>query len=464
MRSYGGGVPPPSPPGSPRGARPPWLTRALSLAAAGALLGGCGVVEDVTARFSQEEDTTPPVVTIGVAVPYDGTLLVPARGAEAAVRLAVDDHRDLVPGWDVEVVTVDTAQRLDRALDDVDRVLADELSVAGVITGLTTADVRTVVPELDDDGILAISPADVDPRHTVGAIPGSPSRPWKAYWAAAVHPAPAEAAAAEALVRDRVRRVLVLADESPEALASAAATTDALEVRGGRGKQVSLPLTSQLVGAVEALLTGQAVPDPPKAKRGKQDDEESQDQLDDSSENGADVVPADTPALAASTLPTRFQGVMLAGSPEFVAVAEGTVRALYPEMPVATWASSRPRAARSVSPTGLEGVLVPEAGPDPAAGLDELAARLSATGVSVPPGPFGPAAYDATVMLMEGLAQCLPAAAPGLTPSRAACAPAVGVSAVDGLTGTLAFDEFGARLSTLAPMGRIEAGRWVSIG
>jgi ABC-type branched-subunit amino acid transport system substrate-binding protein len=133
-----------------------------------------------------------------------------------------------------------------------------------VVTGFGSDDVRTIVPRLDSSGLTVLSPADSDPRHTRGADPSAPLRPWAGYVSVAVDPAPQQAALADYLVRVAgSARVVLVSDGTPESATRARQVQADLSERGvtdaeplvASGGAPTEPITS----ALQALEPGDAV-------------------------------------------------------------------------------------------------------------------------------------------------------------------------------------------------------------
>jgi ABC-type branched-subunit amino acid transport system substrate-binding protein len=422
---------------------------ALALAVGVAMLTtGCAAVADVRARLGaagESEPVGPVTVRVGVAVPSFGPERQAADGVRDAVAVAVAQatQAQRLPGYVLETVVLDTSVDLAERLQAVNEQLVDDDAVVAVITGVTSQDVRTVVPELADEGsqsVPAVSPADADPRHVVGALPDAPTRPWRTYWTVALDPHPAESGLADYLARvERPSGMLLLDDGSVEATDSVTALQEALEQRGVVVDVVSLAGTRGVARrAAVAVAASSAQPEA--------DDEA-----------GADD-PTDPVRAAAG-----YDGVYVAGSASFLAAVLPVVRGQPTIRLAAAWAPAQPQAARNAVETlaegAMQGVLVPEAGPSPRAGSTTVAAELASAGVATPPGPFGAAAWDAAQMVLTALEACLPSPPTGSVP-REACSATLDVTTVEGVTGSVATNEFGARIGTLAAVGVVRNGRW----
>jgi branched-chain amino acid transport system substrate-binding protein len=372
------------------------------------LLTGCGAVDTVIDRVQPGEDAGTPTVAIGVLAPLTGGQTRVGTEVAAAVEQAVADSGG-VPGWAIEVQVVDLAAPGLAA--DLEEMTLDDALVA-VVTGFGADDVRTVVPVLDESGVTVLSPADSDPRHVQGADPGAPLRPWPGYLTTAVDPTPEQSALAGHLVRAAgVSSVLVVTDGSSAAQSRAATLTEALQVRGLARVRVADARGERLGPAAEPI------------GRLRQD--------------AALVVDGSVP-LAVTAAAARPAGTTLA-------------------------LMARPDLTDEQA-AALDGAVAPDRGLDPRRGSAELHAALEPRDEPVSPGPYGPAAYDTGRLLVDAFVRCLPDPTESASPSRSACRAEVAGARWGGLTGQIAFDEFGARLGLLPAVLTLSKGEWAAPG
>lgn len=381
----------------------------LALAAATAT-SGCSAAESLLDRVGTQEPPGTPTVSIGVLAPLSGGQTRTGTAVVDAVEQAVDDSGG-VSGWDVEVVAADLAA------DDREATLdafATDPSMIAVVTGFTADDIRVVVPELDEQRLTVLSPADTDPRHTRGADPAAPLRPWSGYVTVAVEQAPEQAALADHLVRVvGVDEALVVRDGSDGAAAAASGMQRALAERG--------------VPDVEVRSWGGA--------GGAADVEEAVGAL----EPGSAVVLATAPDVAAALAPLRADGVTVA-------------------------LASQPPELDPTAADSLDGVVAPQPGADPRRGVSDVAAVLEASGRSTAVTSVSPAAYDGARLLVDALTRCVPDPSQAGNLSRSACRAEVAGAVWSGLTGPIQFDEYGARLGLLPSVLTLRDGFWVPPG
>jgi len=379
-------------------------TSVVLLLAAATVAPGCSITDSLVERVSPEEPPATSTVTIGVLAPLSGGQTRAGRSVVDAVEQAVDDAPG-VDGWQVEVIAYDLAAQSRE--EHVAELKADDTTVA-VVTGFGPDDVRTIVPELDESGLTVLSPADTDPRHVRGADPVSPLRPWSGYLTVAVEPTPKQTALADHLVRVvGAQKALVVSDGSSASAGRAAALSGALAERG--------------VSEAETVTFGD--------EDGAASVQEAISSLD-----SGDALVFDVPAdVAADLAGARRDGVALA----LMSPLEG----LTPEQA-----------------TALSGSLAPLPGQDPRQGASELADAFEASGRAGTVGPWGPAAYDGTRLLVDTFTRCLPARSS--SPSRSACRAEVAGTSWSGITGPIQFDEYGARLGLLPGVVVLRDGSW----
>lgn len=376
------------------------------LLAAATALSGCSMVDSVLDRVSPDDEAVVPTVTIGVLAPLSGGQTRTGRSVVDAVEQAVADSGG-IEGWQLDVVAYDMAGPA--LADDLAELKAGDSTVA-VVTGFEPADVRTLVPELDESGLTVLSPADSDPRHVRGADPTDPIRPWSGYVTVAVDPAPQPTAVADHLVRVLdVQRVVVLTDGTRPSESRGRAVAQALEQRGvtqvrafgWSGAKTSRPA----LRAVSAL-------------------------------GPSDALVVDAPAALAADLAEKApSGVPVALTSQLSDLSE-------------------PQAAV------LEGALAPLPGSDPRRGASRLRDAYDASGRDATEGPFGPAAYDGARLLVDAFTRCLPDPARSSSPSRSMCRSEVAGTTWQGLTGPILFDEFGARPGLLPAVVALRDGEW----
>ncbi len=152
------------------------LVASLALAACGTRGGDGGT--------GGTGDSGNKTATIGVIAPLSGDLSALGKGIQHSVELAVDqaNKNKTIPGWTLKVDAKD-----DQATPDVGKNAATQLAaeedVIGVVGTLNSSVAQTVAPELQKANIVQVSPANTNPSLTQGeAFATAPARVWNTYF------------------------------------------------------------------------------------------------------------------------------------------------------------------------------------------------------------------------------------------------------------------------------------------
>lgn len=149
--------------------------------AATVILSACGSDKDET---QQGTDTgSDKTVKIGVIAPLSGSLtalgLGIKNGADLAVRQANEQKK--IKGWKVVLAPED-----DTAVPDVGAnaatKLSDDKSVMAVVGSLNSSVAEKVAPILNSQKVVMVSPANTNPTLTQGADPAKKARPFDHYF------------------------------------------------------------------------------------------------------------------------------------------------------------------------------------------------------------------------------------------------------------------------------------------
>jgi branched-chain amino acid transport system substrate-binding protein len=128
-------------------------------------------------------DAPTATVRIGVIAPLSGGLAASGLGirnsVELAIRQANRQHR--VKGWRIGLATEDDQARPEVGAGAATR-LSDNPEVAAVVGTLTSTVAERVAPILDSRKVVTISPANTDPTLTRGTDGKNPVRPFGYYF------------------------------------------------------------------------------------------------------------------------------------------------------------------------------------------------------------------------------------------------------------------------------------------
>ena len=150
------------------------------LAAAVLVLGACGGDDDDTGGGAQADAQT---LKIGVIAPLSGDLSALGagirNGAELAIQQANEENR--IPGYEIELAAEDDTAKPDVGAQVATKLASDD-EVVAVIGTLNSNVAESVQPVLADAGIAMVSPANTGVSLTKGADAASPKRPYDNYF------------------------------------------------------------------------------------------------------------------------------------------------------------------------------------------------------------------------------------------------------------------------------------------
>jgi len=155
-----------------------------SLLVASLALAGCGTRGDSGSDSSGSGDSGNKVAKIGVIAPLSGDLAALGLGIKNSVDLAIKQANDnkTIPGWTLEIAAED-----DQATPDVGKnaatKLASDQDVVGVVGTLNSSVAQSVQPVLASAKITMVSPANTNPSLTQGAdFATAPARTYPNYF------------------------------------------------------------------------------------------------------------------------------------------------------------------------------------------------------------------------------------------------------------------------------------------
>jgi branched-chain amino acid transport system substrate-binding protein len=427
---------------------------------------GCSAVGDLTASRQPDE---PRVAIIGVVVPLDGPQAAAGVGVRDAVRLAVEEAGGGVGDWSIDLVVLDDRGQPEPAIEAASE-LRDDPAVAAAVGGLSAPVVRAVQPVLDARQVLFLSPADTEPAHTRGADPETPVRPYPTYFSVATASTSEAETAAAYLERSlgEGSRVAVLDGGRPE---DAKRRADVAKQAGARGLDVvTVPLyaeSSQATEPSEAVVEPPAAPEPTGPGEPSGSPAPSESPVPSGSSRSPTPSASPTPtggpeaALAAARMADVDAVYVAADTDTAVAVVRArasdgwSVPLVGPgDLRTDGFAETAGRAAEGFVVTTLAmGTTADEGG--------DLAARAAARGLA-DPGPFGAAAYDAATAVLQALSRCLPTAE-SVEDARDGCVAEMSQVSFSGLTGPVAFTDFGERTAGTPPLWELRDGTWVPL-
>jgi branched-chain amino acid transport system substrate-binding protein len=386
-----------------------------------ALLGSACSSSDQATPADASDAGAGPVVTIGVIAPIDAGLTAYGRGISASVQLAVAEAnaRDAIPGYTIKVDARNDSS--DPSIGEAAaETLAADATVIGVIGTYNSGVAAKVAPVLHDAGITMISPGNTDPTLTRGPNLTSPERQWDTYF---------RVVATDAEQGD----VLAAYARADLAASSAAIVAEDKSVSRGLADDFSSAFTN-LGGAV---VLDTVVPDKTTEFAAV-----------------ASAIAAANPSVAffggeydsagpfsAALVAAGYTGPVVGGDgmkdDEFIALAGGAA-----EGDIATTVGQPLN--QSQSPEYFE--------------------AYAAAGYLDPPSPYGPYAFDAANVLIDAAAEALADTTGGVNRAvRDEVRSLVQSTSTQGITGEVAFDEFGDTVNQLFTVFQVIDDRWTVV-
>ena len=425
---------------------------------------GCSAVGDLTASRQPDEPT---VAVIGVVVPLDGPQAAAGAGVRDAVRLAVDEAGGAVGGWSIDLRVLDDRGQPEPAIEAASE-LGDDPAVVAAVGGLSAPVVRAVQPVLDAEEVLFLSPADTETAHTRGADPGTPVRPYPTYFSVGTA-STSEAETAGAYLERSVgeeSRVAILDGGRPE---DATRRADIAKQAGAHGLDVvTVLLYPEPARSTEpsepAQPTAAAEPAGPDAPSRSPSPSGSPSSAPNSTPSASPTPAGGPEASVAAARASDVDAVYVAADPD---TAVAVVKALAADGwsgPLVGPGDLRTDGFLEAAGRAAEGVVVttPATTGSTADPVGDLAARAAAGGLA-DPGPFGAAAYDAATAVLQALSLCLPTAE-SVEDAREGCVAEMSQVSFSGLTGPVAFTEYGERTGGVPPLWEVRDGAWLPLG
>lgn len=373
-----------------------------SWALTGALLG----ISTLTACSQLSQADEPLSASIAVVVPGGQS----AAGNNSAVADAVQSALNEldIAGWMVEVTVIDS----DAVTSELPLEALPE-DVVAVVGGVTNNDVLKLAPSLAEREILFVTPLDDDVAHTRGPDPATPVRPFSTYYSMSSGDDDPLHLLANYAINGRDLTSFGVVDAGD----LASRTSFALNVRQADGK---VPVSASIdPGRPETAATVVA-----------QLEEEKVDAL---------FVSGEKEAAAAFVHDVRDAGL----EPQVLvapALAGGYLKAF-------------DKADRQGDVAGASNEAI-----SATAATTTVEGTGEVLGLEVP-GPYGAAAYDAGTAIRTVLTRCLPSADSALD-ARDGCAGEMREVAFEGVTGDVAFNDYGERSGALPEVVVARDGDW----
>lgn len=389
---------------------------AVPVVAAALALSACGTRGE-TGGTGDTGGGAKKVVKIGVIAPLSGDLSALGKGIQHSVELAVKqaNESNAIPGWEIRVEPVDDEGKADVGKNGATK-LAGMDDVAGVVGNLNSSVSQQTQPVFAAANIVQISPANTGPGLTRGA--DGNTRPYKTFFRTCTTDITQGAFAAKFLLDQGIKSVATIHDKKTYGQGLVKYFTESYKAGGG---EIVAAETINPDESNYAPVVSKVAPAKP----------------------GAVYYGGEYPQAGPLSQQMKAAGlnVPLVGGdgifdPKFIELAG---------------AGSNGDLATSVG----EPTENTEAG-------KKFLADYEAAKYAEPAAAYGGYSYDAANAIIEGLKVALKDAA-DVKSARQGLIDAVGKVSFPGVTGQVAFDEFGDTKVKVITGYKVEGGKWASV-
>ena len=384
-----------------------------SLIVASLALSACGSRSDTGAGTTSGDK----IAIIGIMAPLSGDLSALGLGIQHSVELAVKQANatKAIPGWTLKVEAKD-----DEAKPDVGKnaatAFAAEANVAGVVGNLNSSVAQSTQPVLATAKIVQVSPANTNPTLTQGAdFKTAPKRTYDTYFRTCTTDAVQGPFAAQYLFKAGITKVATIHDKKAYGQGLVEAFTGEFTKLGGTvvAAQTINPDDSNYQSVITSVK-----PKGPLAVY-----------------YGGEYPQAGplSQQMKAAGLNVPLMGGDGIYDPKFIALGGTT--------------SAGDLATSVGAPT------------DQLATGKKFLADYAAAGYKEPAAAYGAYSFDAANAIINALKVSLKGAK-DVASARQATIDALGKVSFDGVTGTVAFDQYGDSTSRVLTVYKVADGKW----
>ena len=386
----------------------------VPLAVAALALSACGSRDAGTSSTAAGTKT----VKIGVIAPLSGGLSALGLGIKNSVALAVKQANDsnAIAGWKFEVAAEDDEAKPETGKNAATKLSSDD-AVLGVVGTLNSSVAQSTVPVLAAANIAQVSPANTNPSLTQGADAAAKKRPYANYFRTCTTDAVQGPFAAQYLLSVGIKSVATIHDKKTygQGLVDAftaeftkgGGTVVAAETIGEQDKDFSAVISKIKPSAPAAIYYG-----------------------------------GEYPTAGPLSQQMKAQGLTIP-----LMGGDGIFDPKYIELAGAT--ANTDLATSVGAPTEST-----EAG-------KKFLEQYKAAGYAEPAAAYGGYAYDAAKAIIEAAKTALKDAK-DVKSARTAELTALGKVSFDGVTGKVAFDEFGDTTSKVLTVYKVDGGKWIA--
>lgn len=201
-----------------------------SLLVASLVLAGCG--DRGASTSDSTSDSSGKVAKIGVIAPLSGDLSALGKGIQHSVELAVKQANDskAIPGWTLEVEAVDDEAKADVGKNAATKIAADD-EVVAVVGNLNSSVSQQTQPVFAAALITQVSPANTNPTLTRGA--DLKARPYKTYFRTCTNDIVQGGFAAKYLLDQGIKTAATIHDKKTYGQGLTSYFTEAYKAGGG---------------------------------------------------------------------------------------------------------------------------------------------------------------------------------------------------------------------------------------
>jgi branched-chain amino acid transport system substrate-binding protein len=389
----------------------------IALLAATVVLSACGSNKSETQKGA-DGNGSDKVVKIGIVAPLSGALTAIGVGIRNGADLAVKQANEAkkVKGWKIVLAPEDDTATPDVGANAATK-LSDDKAVMAVIGTLNSSVAEKVAPILNNQHVVMISPSNTNPSLTQGNDPNKKTRPFEYYFRVATTDLIQGPFAANFAYNTAGKRnVVVIHDKKTYGQGLALQFKAQFEKNGGK------------VPTVET------------------------------------VEPDDKDFSAVLSRVKRFNPDMIYFGGEYPAASLLTSQADQQGLKVPLMGGDGifDKTYIDVAKQAGEGDFATSVG----APTDQLPTARAfvdaykAAGYADPYSAYGAYAYDAANAIIEALSKVLPDQSKIDDALRAKFRQAVQDGSIDGVTGKVAFDEFGDTTTRILTVYKVDGGAW----
>ncbi len=391
-----------------------------SLLVASLALAGCGTRGDSGSDASGSGSSGNKVAKIGVIAPLSGDLAALGLGIKNSVDLAIKQANDAktIPGWTLEIAAEDDEAKPDVGKNAATKLVADK-DVVGVVGTLNSSVAQSVQPVLASAKITQVSPANTGTSLSQGADPAAPKRTYPTYFRTCTTDAIQGPFAARYLFEKAgIKEVATVHDKKAYGQGLVAAFSEEYTKLGG--KIVAAETINPDDDKYDAVIS-KIKPSNPKAVY-----------------YGGEFPQAGpfSQQMKAAGLNVPLMGGDGIFSGEYIKLAGAT--------------ATGDLATSVGAPT------------DTLPSATAFVEAYKAAGYQEPYEAYGAYAFDAANSIINALKTSLASAA-SAEAGRQPTIDAMAKVAFDGVTGKVAFDEFGDTTSKVLTVYQVKDGKWVAI-